>query len=204
MRGIVYIITNEAMPGYVKVGKTTTSPEQRMRELDTSGVPLPFECFYAAEVADCHQAERLLYDAFADVRVRSRREFFEISPERVASALRLAALQDVTPRDDVVEDAEDERALNEARRRRGRFNFKIVGIQPGTVLTLAKDETKTCEVIDNHRVRYRDEVMSLSQAALKAIHELGYTWKAVSGPENWEHDGQTLDELRREVETGED
>jgi hypothetical protein len=175
-----------------------------MRELDTSGVPLPFECFYAAEVADCHQAEKLLHDAFADNRVRSRREFFEISPERVASALRLAALQDVTPRDDVVEDAEDERALNEARRRRGRFNFKIVGIQPGTVLTLAKDETKTCVVIDNQRVRYLDEVMSLSQAALKAIHELGYTWKAVSGPENWEHEGQTLDELRREVEAGED
>jgi hypothetical protein len=202
MIGTIYILTNESMPGYVKVGKTSTSPEQRMRELDTSGVPLPFECFYAAEVADCHQAERLLHDAFADVRVRSRREFFEISPERVASALRLAAIQDVTPRDDVVEDAEDERALNEARRRRGRFNFKIVGIQPGAVLTLAKDETKTCEVIDNQRVRYREELMSLSQAALKAIHELGYTWKAVSGPENWEFEGRTLDEIRRLVEEG--
>lgn len=204
MRGVVYILTNEAMPGYVKVGKTTTSPAQRMRELDTSGVPLPFECFYAAEVSDWHQAERLLHDAFADVRVRSRREFFEISPERVASALRLAALQDVTPRDDVVEDAEDERALNEARRRRGRFNFKIVGIQPGTLLTLAKDETKTCVVIDNRRVLYRNQEMSLSQAALQAIHELGYTWQAVSGPENWEVDGQTLDELRRSVEEGEE
>ena len=42
--------------------------------------------------------------------------------------------------------------------------------------------------------------MSLSQAALQAIHELGYTRKAVSGPENWEHEGQTLDELRREIE----
>lgn len=204
MRGVIYILTNEAMPGYVKVGKTTTTPEQRMRELDTSGVPLPFECFYAAVVDDCHTAEKLLHDAFADTRVRSRREFFEISPERVASALRLAAVEDVTPRDDVVEDAEDERALNEARRRRGRFNFKIVGIQPGTILTLTKDETMTCEVVDSQKVRYREELMSLSQAALSAIHELGYSWKAVSGPEYWEYDGQTLDELRREIEGGDE
>lgn len=204
MQGTIYILTNEAMPGYVKVGKTNTSPEQRMRELDTSGVPLPFECFYAASVADCNLAEKLLHDAFADVRVRSRREFFEISPERVASALRLAAIQDVTPRADVVEDEEDERALNEARKRRGRFNFKIVGIPPGSILSLAKDETITCEVVDNRKVSFGGEIMSLSNAALAAVHSLGYTWKAVSGPEYWQFDGQTLDELRKEIEESDD
>lgn len=36
--GTIYILINEAMPGYTKVGKTTTSVEQRMRELDI-GVP---------------------------------------------------------------------------------------------------------------------------------------------------------------------
>jgi hypothetical protein len=44
--GIIYVIINEAMPGYTKIGKTTGSVEDRMRGLDTSGVPLPFECFY--------------------------------------------------------------------------------------------------------------------------------------------------------------
>jgi len=46
--------------------------------------------------------------------------------------------------------------------------------------------------------------MSLSNAALAAIHSLGYTWKAVSGPEYWEYQGQTLDELRQEIENAED
>lgn len=42
MSEIVYVLSNEAMPGYVKVGRTTTSLEQRVRELSRStSVPLP-------------------------------------------------------------------------------------------------------------------------------------------------------------------
>lgn len=201
MSGIIYILMNEAMPGYVKVGMTTSSVEQRMKELDSTGVPLPFECFYAARVADCKRAERLLHDAFGDHRVRERREFFQISPERIASALKLAALEDVTPKDDVTESKDDEVALNRARGQRSRFSFKIVDIPPGAVLTHVKDFSVTCTVIDNTRVHYQGADMSLSKAALAAVHSMGYTWKAVSGPEYWEYEGQTLDELRRFIET---
>jgi hypothetical protein len=202
--GIIYILTNEAMPGYVKVGKTTTSVEQRMRELDSTGLPLPFECFYAARVKDCNVAEKLLHDAFGDHRVRPRREFFRVSAERIASALKLAATEDVTPRDDVVADRDDEIALNKARERRGRFNFRLVDIKPGAILTLTKDHTITCEVLSDRAVRYQEETMSLSQAALRAIHSLGYTWTKISGPEYWEHEGRSLDDIRRELEEGED
>lgn len=35
------------MPGYYKVGYSTTSIEQRMKELYKTGVPIPFKCeFY--------------------------------------------------------------------------------------------------------------------------------------------------------------
>jgi len=99
---IVYILTNEAMPGLVKVGKTTSDLLSRIRALDTTGIPLPFECFFAAEVADCHLAEKLIHDAFDDHRVRKNREFFEIAPERIASALKLAAVREITPTGPVV------------------------------------------------------------------------------------------------------
>ena len=62
--GTIYILVNQAMEGYTKVGKTRSSVEQRMRELDSTGVPLPFECFYAARVADIEFVERRLHDAF--------------------------------------------------------------------------------------------------------------------------------------------
>ena len=35
--GIIYILINEAMPGYTKIDKTTSPVEQRMRELDSTG-----------------------------------------------------------------------------------------------------------------------------------------------------------------------
>jgi hypothetical protein len=43
-QGIVYVLINEAMPGYVKVGKTDNL-DRRLRDLDWTNLPLPFECF---------------------------------------------------------------------------------------------------------------------------------------------------------------
>jgi len=45
---IVYLLTNPAMPGLIKIGRTTRKDiKARMRELYTTGVPLPFECLSA-------------------------------------------------------------------------------------------------------------------------------------------------------------
>ena len=198
--GIVYILINEAMPGYVKIGKTTTSVEQRMKELDTTGVPLPFECYFAGRVANMDAAEKHLHDAFDDRRVRQRREFFQVDPERIRSALMLANPEDMTPREDVVEDADDQAALNRARTIRSAFNFKMVEVPPGTELTFTKDATITCVVIDHKKVEFEGEVTSLSAAALTVAHRMGYNWKQIPGPQYWEYDGETLSELRRRME----
>ncbi len=45
--GIVYILTNPAMPNLVKIGMTTRLEVGiRMSELYTTGVPVPFECSF--------------------------------------------------------------------------------------------------------------------------------------------------------------
>lgn len=109
MIDIVYVLTNEAMPGYVKIGKTNTSLEQRVAELSRStSVPLPFTVSYACTVKDAAFVERLLHDAFDNNRVNPRREFFNIDPERVVAALKLAEIENITPKDDIVESAEDQ------------------------------------------------------------------------------------------------
>ena len=55
---IIYILTNEAMPGYVKVGRTRTSLEKRVGDLNRStGIPLPFTVFYACRVKNAQFAE---------------------------------------------------------------------------------------------------------------------------------------------------
>ena len=183
------------MPGYVKIGKTNNL-EQRIRSLDTTGVPLPFECFYACKVKDAAFVERQLLDAFLDHRVRSSREFFEIAPERAVAALKLAEIENITPKKDFVESKEDQQALNQARTRRAIFNFKLVDIPVGAELIFSRGENIKAKVIDNRLIEYNGEITSLSTSAQKI---LGYDY-GVAGTDYWMYEGETLDERRRRFE----
>ncbi|MBI1803585.1 MAG: GIY-YIG nuclease family protein [Ignavibacteriae bacterium] len=196
MDEIIYIVTNEAMPGYVKIGRTTNL-EDRIRSLDTTSVPLPFECFFACTVKDAAFVEHQLHDAFLDHRVRSSREFFEISPERVVAALRLAAVDNLTPRKDFVASQEDQQALNHARRKREVFNFKMVNIPVGAEIVFSRDKNITAKVIDNRNIEFKGEQTSLSSSAQKILN---YDYP-VAGTEYWMYEGETLDERRRRIES---
>lgn len=201
MHEIIYILINEAMPGYVKIGRTTNL-EQRIRSLDTTSVPLPFECFYACTVKDSQFVERQLHDAFLDHRVRSSREFFMVSPERVLSALKLAELENVTPKKDFVESEEDQKALNEARSKRSMFNFAMVDIPVGAEIVFINDENIKARVIalsGQRTIEFNGEATSPSAAAKQV---LGYG-SNVAGTIYWMYEGETLDERRRRMESSE-
>lgn len=201
--GIVYILTNEAMPGYVKIGKTTTSVEQRMLELyRTTAVPLPFECYYAARVADMGKVEEAFHDAFGDHRINPKREFFGIAPERVVAILKLLAIEEVTPsRTAGVESREDAIALEKARKRKSAFNFKILDIPAGAELKFIRDEKITCVVApDQKHVIFNGKEMSSSEAAAQV---LGSKWWP-AGSDYWTYDGEILSERRTRLEEGDE
>jgi hypothetical protein len=189
------------MPGYVKIGKTQNI-EGRIRSLDNTNMPLPFSCFFAAEVEKIDFVERQLHDAFGDHRVRSNREFFRLSPERAVAAIMLVTHRDVTPGKDFVETEEDQRALDRARQRRSVFRFSLVGIPVGATLTFTRDSNITCTVVDDRKVSFEGELLSLSIAADLALKKVGVNWKSVQGPAHWEYDGETLDERRIRLEEG--
>ena len=195
---IVYILINEAMHGYVKIGRTTNL-EQRIRSLDTTSVPLPFECFYACTVKDADFVEKQLHDAFLDHRVRSSREFFELSPDRVVSALKLAEIQNVTPKRDFVESKEDQQALNKAKTKRAIFNFKMANIPIGAELTYVNDENIKAKVVDNRNIELNGEIASPSNLAKKLF---GCSYP-LQGTIFWMFEGETLDERRRRLEAEE-
>lgn len=91
--GIVYILTNPAMPGLVKIGKTARgSVEARLSELYSTGVPVPFECAYAAKVTNQTVVEKAFHQAFAPYRINAKREFFEIEADQAISILRLVTI----------------------------------------------------------------------------------------------------------------
>jgi len=203
MAEIVYVLINEAMPGYTKIGRTTDL-EQRIRSLDNTSVPLPFECFYAATVNNASFVEKQLHDAFEDMRVRKNREYFEIAPERVAAALKIGTLEEVTPSVDYVESDDDQKALNKARTRRSAFNFNMVDIPIGSVLSFVRDSEITCKVVGSKKVLLDEKVVSVSVAASQALENVGIQWKSVQGPLYWEYEGETLDERRRRLEQSDD
>ncbi len=95
--GIVYVLTNPAMPRMVKIGRTGREIGDRLADLYTTGVPLPFECEYAAKVKDQNEVESAFHLAFGPYRVNPRREFFNIEPDQAITLLRLMAIEDVTP-----------------------------------------------------------------------------------------------------------
>ncbi len=203
MTKIVYILTNQSMPDTIKIG-ITDNLERRMKELDNTSTPLPFECYYAVEVQDAKVIEKKIHEGLDDKRIRQSREFFNSTPEQAKAILEIAEVmggKNVTPKDDIVETPQDKQALENARKNRKRFNFDMIDIKPGTVLNFVKDNTITCEVVDNTKVKFRDNITSLSNAADTILREMGYDWQGVRGPLWWSFNGKKLEDLRFEKES---
>ncbi len=196
MPQIVYVLTNAEMPGLVKIGITEGNIEDRVKGLDNTSVPVPLECFYAAEVSDAAKIERAIHEAFDDHRVRKSREFFRLSPDKPKAIIELLCLKNVTPGVELFAEAGDEEALADAKKRRAAFNFKIIGIKPGTVLQSVFDDMITCAVTGDRSVEFRGKEESLSSSALIVAHEKGFGWSTIAGPQYWKYEGKTLSELR--------
>jgi len=199
MSNIVYVLTNPSIPDIVKIGMTSDLTT-RMRSLYNSSVPVPFECYFACTVNDMSFVEKQLHDGFDDFRVNPKREFFRVDPERVVSILKMVMIEDVTPKEDIVEDEIDQRSLDKEKKVRGRFNFDMINVPVGSVLSFVKDPTITSIVVDKHKIEFEDEIHSLSSSTLKIVHRMGYTWKQVSGPTYWMYEGETLTERRSRME----
>jgi len=84
----VYVLSNPTMPGLLKIGYTTNSPEDRASQISRStGVPLPFKVEYAHK---CHEGEFFEYEvhkALDAYRVNNDREFFKITLEEAKSVI---------------------------------------------------------------------------------------------------------------------
>lgn len=193
--GYVYILTNESMPGYVKIGFTQQDDlNHRLRQLDNTSTPMPFECYYAARVPDCRKLERTLHFVFGEKRTRASREFFQTAPDLAKAIIELVAIEEEAVSDPEQAITPEQRVEIEAvkKARAQRTTLEELGLRPGTVLTFTKDPSVTCEVVGPRSVRFRGEEMSLSQAGLRAVREMGYIWPSVRGAEYWAWQGRKL------------
>ena len=202
MPEIVYVFANEAMPDYIKIGKTSRDDiKQRLAELSyPTGVPLPFECLYAAEVEDAKKVEDALHAAFDCDRPNKKREFFRTDPDRIITILKAFAKCDVSVMAqkelNSITAPEDKQAIGLAAKvnaaRGGKYSFKDAGIPLGAELIFAQDETKKCAVVADSKVEYGGEHYSLTALARKLRVASGYGNYNVPGPRCFLYEGEHL------------
>ena len=72
----MYIASNEAIPGLVKIGFTSRHPEDRAAELSGTSVPTPFRLERYSRVMRPRQVENHVHDHLTAKRVNPKREFF--------------------------------------------------------------------------------------------------------------------------------
>jgi hypothetical protein len=196
---IVYLLTNPAMPNLIKIGKTTRRDvNARMRELYTTGVPLPFECLYAKEVEDCTELEKALHIGYGKDRINPRREFFELEPEQPLAILKVFPGTDVTPEiqeqlNYSVSEAEKESAKRAKRKSRPPLNYTELGIPIGSTLSF-EDGTEVV-VAEARKVEYKDEVQSLTKVT-QTLLNLDYSVRPTL---RWYYQGRSLYDLYNEV-----
>jgi|WetSurMetagenome_2_1015567.scaffolds.fasta_scaffold13091_2 hypothetical protein len=78
--GYIYILSNPAMPGLLKIGFTNRDVKERVGELTAAtGVPKPFEIEYYCLTGDVEEIEGIVHRHFTSKRV-SGREFFLVAP----------------------------------------------------------------------------------------------------------------------------
>ena len=78
--GVIYVITNKAMPGIVKIGYSK-DVNKRLNSLYSSNVPFPFEV-YATLEGVTESADKEIHKFLpSSLRVNNNREFFNITPE---------------------------------------------------------------------------------------------------------------------------
>ena len=200
--GIVYLLTNPAMPGLVKIGMTAQEDiDKRMKELYTTGVPVPFDCQFACRVkkSDCAKIEKALHTAFEPQRINANREFFRINVGQAKAILELFHHTDVTEEvtDEIQNDLtdDDKAATKKAQVHRPALNFIQMGMKKGDVLVWKEDPNITITVYSERTVMFKGEEKAIS-AVTRDLK--GSKWYVAPGS-YWLYNGRLLNEIYDET-----
>ena len=202
--GIVYVLTNPAMPDLVKIGMTNrNSVDDRLKELFNTSVPVPFECAYACKVENCGVVEKTLHLAFHPYRIHSQREFFKINPEQAIVILKLLdKSSDITHeiQEEISNDLSDVDKAAGAKlkiTRRPPLNFKEMCIPYGAKLLYTKggEHSIEVEVCTDRKVLFQGREASLT-AVTQELLGLEYS---IQPTPYWSYNGKSLTDIYNET-----
>ncbi len=222
-RGLVYILTNPCLDGWVKIGKTDNI-ERRLRELNApTNLPLSYRCYAVYTVEDPAEVENNIHqlidmiddslharETLQNGRVRER-EFFKMSPERAYSIFRCVAslrhdeehLKLYAPTVEEVHELE----IADRRSTRSNNRFENLNIVVGDEIHFLYDPKIIAKVFNHiNKVEYMDEIYSVTSLAHKLLVEQ-FGWSENTAVNGWRYftkDGISLSDLRDRLESVED
>lgn len=220
-KGLVYILTNPCLDGWVKIGMTQRNDiEKRLQELNTpTNIPLSFRCYATYEVENPEQVEKSIHRLIDKIdntlhareildngKIRER-EFFKISPETAYGIFKeVASLRNDTKNLKLYtpsKDESEEQELAESRTKRSNNSFKLLGIEIGENLSFLYDDSIVARVADNkNQVEYNGKIYSITRLAINILIDK-YGWSENLHANGWRFftkDGITLSDLRDRIE----
>ncbi len=196
MKGIIYIMTT-AVSGLIKIGQTGTSNfQERMRFLEANGYynVSGLKRFFAIEVKDYKQKERLLHEIFSKQQIGDS-ELFALDYELVRQLLLSFDGKVIYPKDVNKEKEFDE--VSKAREQGARFSFYKKGIKDGEEIVFIADKEITAKVVGEREVEYGGQVWKLSPLTYKIYEQKGRLNNAGTyrGADHWEYKNSKLSKL---------
>ena len=177
--GAIYILTNKGNT-YLKIGMTSRTVEERRKELSSAtGVPYPFQIYFAKKVDNYKEIEKELHDKFDKFRVASGKEFFDIEPESAYKALN-----------------EVEGLIIVDKERRSNFTFLELGIKIGAELKFSEDKRRVAKVLDDNLVMYKKEAYSLSGLTALLLEKTSSS--GIKALDYWVYKDELLSDIREE------
>ncbi len=220
-KGLVYILTNPCLDGWVKIGMTERNDiERRLQELNSpANIPLSYRCYAVYEVDNPLEVEKNIHSIIDRVdgslhareqlhngRIRER-EFFRISPETAYGIFKDIA----NLRGDIenlklfapTENEAQEQELEESKPKRSNNTFKLLGISVGEEIAFLYDDKIKAKVIsEKNQVQFEDNSYSVTGLACKILTER-YGWAENLHINGWRYftkDGTTLSDRREQIE----
>ena len=82
MSGFLYFLTNRTIPNLIKIGYTNTSLQDRLTQLNTTGLPIPFDVSASFIVNNPAETEKQIHIILDKYRFNKNREFFKTSTKK--------------------------------------------------------------------------------------------------------------------------
>ena len=189
-KGYTYIMTNSALIDMVKMGYAT-NVEERRKQLSTTALPYEYEVYATYETKgnlEDKKLHQLIDDLNPDLRVSQNREFYVMTAEQAYQLLE--AISIISGSTNKLKRTKQVKVTM----KRPPIDFTKCGIPKGAELIYTEDSNIKVTVVNNHKVKYKEELTSLS-AIVKNLK--GYS---IAGPSYFTYNGKLITELADETQ----